>query len=256
MMIIDGHAHLTATADGNAATLLAQLDQAGIARALCVPGGMIDVHQFSRLFTGLLQPNPVIPNHLVWEALDRHGDRLSGLVCINPHDGPAAVRMMEEGFKHGCRGVKLAPLVHRFAFTAPVLADVATACGERGWPVYSHVVLAPGATTADFSALARRHPRTNFIIGHMGQPPADPDAIDFAAELDNFYLETSLGNYLIIQDALSRLGPGKLIFGSEFPLGHPKAELANILLLDATAQPAILAANVLRLIGVAHPGPG
>ncbi len=249
-MIIDGHAHVSATAYGNAGVLLAQLDQAGIDRALCVPGGMVDVRQMSRVILGRVPPDPAIPNHLVYEALDRHGDRLFGLVCIDPKAGTAALRMMEDGFRHGCRGVKLAPVVHQFGFDEPALAEAAAACGERGFPVYTHVLPVPGRTTADFAALARRHPATNFILGHMGFGPGDADAIDFAAELDNLYLETSLGNYLILRDALDRLGPGKLVFGSEFPLGHPRAELENVRLLDPAAHGPILAGNILRLLGV------
>jgi predicted TIM-barrel fold metal-dependent hydrolase len=249
-MIIDGHAHVSATDYGNLDVLLQQLDQAGIDRVLCVPGGMVDVRQMSRYITGRLRPDPNIPNHLVYDALDRHPDRAYGFVCINAKAGAAAVRMMEDGFRHGCRGVKLAPNVHQFAFSEPALAEVAAACGERGFPVYTHVLPQPGSTTADFAALARRFPGTNFILGHMGGDLGNNDAIDFAAELANFYLETSLGHYLTIHDALARLGPGKLMFGSEFPLGHPRAELENIRLLDPSAHEAILAGNVLRLLGV------
>jgi predicted TIM-barrel fold metal-dependent hydrolase len=249
-LIVDGHAHVSATDYGSVALLLAQLDDAGIDRVLCVPGGMVDVRQFSRVLDGRLPPDRRIPNDLVYDALERHHNRVYGLVCINPHDGVSAVRMMEEGFRRGCRGVKLAPLVHQFRFDAPVLADVAAACGERGFPVYSHVLPGPGMTTADYAACARRHRETNFILGHMGFGPGDVDAIDFAAEQGNLYLETSLGHYLIIRDALDRLGPAKLVFGSEFPLGHPRAELANVRLLDASAHKAILGDNILRLLGV------
>ena len=249
-MIVDGHAHVWASGFGSAAVLLAQLDQAGIDRALCVAGGTVDVRQFSRYLTGQLQPIQEVPNHVVYEALERHPDRLYGLVYLDPRQGPAALKTMEEGFGHGCRGVKLAPQVHRFTFTEAVLPEVAAACGERGFPVYSHVVPTPGATTADYAALARRCPGTNFILGHMGFGPGDADAIDFAAELANLYLETSQGNYLIMRMALERLGPGKLIFGSEFPLGHPKAELEKVRLLDPAAHGAILAGNILGLLGL------
>ena len=250
-MIVDGHVHVSATEYGNVDILLVQLDQAGIDRALCVPGGMIDVRQFSRILSGRLQPDPKIPNHLVYDALARHGDRLYGLVCVNPREGAAALQMMRQGFEHGCRGVKLAPLVHGFKFSDSILDEIASACAELGFPIYTHVLPARGTTTADYAALARRCPRTQFILGHMGFGPGDIDAIEFAMELENLYLETSLGNYLIIRDALARLGAAKLIFGSEFPLGHPRAELQNVLLLDPAAHRAILCDNVLRLIGVA-----
>ena len=249
-MIVDGHAHVLATDYGNIATLLRQLDQSGIDRVLVVPGGMVDVRQMSRVVLGKVRPDPNIPNHLVYDALERHPERVYGFVCINPREGPAAVRMMEDGFRHGCRGVKLAPIVHQCPFAEPVLGEVAAACGERGFPVYTHVLAQPGCTTDDFAALARRWPGTNFILGHMGFGPGDADAIDFAAELGNLYLETSQGNYLIMRIALDRLGPGKLIFGSEFPLGHPRVELEKVRLLDPAAHEAILAGNILRVLGV------
>jgi predicted TIM-barrel fold metal-dependent hydrolase len=249
-VIVDGHAHVSASDYGNIEMLLHQLDQAAIDRVLVVPGGMVDVRQMSRVLMGKLRPDPNIPNDQVYATLDRHGDRVYGLVCINPRAGSAALAMMEDGFRHGCRGVKLAPIVHQFGFREAVLSEVAAACGERGFPVYTHVLPLPGCTTADYAALARRWPGTDFILGHMGFGPADADAIDFAAELGNLYLETSLGNYLILRDALDRLGPGKLIFGSEFPLGHPCAELANVRLLAAHSHPAILADNILRLLSV------
>src|SRR6516165_4306219 len=103
-MIIDGHAHVSATDYGNADLLFRQLDQAGIDRVVCVPGGTVDVRQMSRVITGRVRPNPDIPNHLVYEVLDKHPDRAYGFVYINPRAGSASLRMMEDGFRHGCRG--------------------------------------------------------------------------------------------------------------------------------------------------------
>jgi uncharacterized protein len=247
-MIVDGHVHVSDSGYGNVDVLLAQWDQAGIAWGLCVPGGMVDVRQFSRIFSGQYRPDPKIPNHLVFDAIQQHADRIQGLVCVNPHDGAGAVAMLEDGLDRGCRGVKLAPIVHQFQFADPVLDEIAACCGERGFPVYSHVLPNPGMRTSDFADFARRNPGTNFILGHMGFGPADADAIEFTSELNNLYLESSLGNYLVLRDALDRLGPTKLVFGSEFPLSHPKVELAKVLLLDAAAHDAILEGNIVRLL--------
>ena len=247
-MIIDGHVHVSDSDFGNVDVLLGQLDQAGIERAVCVPGGMVDVRQFSRIFSGRYRPDPHIPNNLVFDALERHPDRLYGFVCVNPNEGPAAVDMLRDGLDRGCRGVKLAPIVHQFQFANPTIDEIAGHCGERGFPVYSHVLPNPGMTTADFAAAARRSPGTNFILGHMGFGPADADAIEFADELPNFHLESSLGNYLVLRDAVARLGPTRLVFGSEFPLSHPKVELEKIRLLEPAVHHAVLGANILRLL--------
>ena len=249
-MIVDGHAHLTVEPHGRLDRLLAQLDDAGIARCLCVPGGMLDVRRFDLVLTGRLVPEQRIPNEIVLDALQRRPDRVSGLVCLNPHEGSTAVKMMEWGFAGGCRGVKLAPLVHRFRFDLPVLREVAAACGERGFVVYSHVVPNQGSTTSDFADWAQACPGTTFILGHMGFGPYDSTAIARAKKLPNLYLETSLGTYLALADAVEQLGSDRLIFGSEFPLGHPAAELANVRLLPTEAQAAIQGENLRRLLNL------
>jgi predicted TIM-barrel fold metal-dependent hydrolase len=247
-VIIDSYAHVSATEYGSAELLLRQMDQTGIGQAVVAPGGMIDVRQMTRYLNGRLQPQRDVPNHVVYDALQLYGDRLHGMVGIDPTTGAAALRVMEEGFRQGCRGLQLTPVVHPFCFADSVVAEAVAGCGERGFPVYAHVLPTAGATTADYVALARRCPGTPFILGHLGLGPADADAIEWTAELDNLYLETSLGNYLILAGALARLGPHKLLFGSEFPLSHPRVELQKILLLDKTAHEAILGGNVRRLM--------
>ena len=52
-----------------------------------------------------------------------------------------------------------------------------------------------------------------------------------AARNDSLFLETSVGSYLIVKEALRRLGASKIIFGSEFPLYHPQVELEKIRVL-------------------------
>ncbi|NLY52928.1 MAG: amidohydrolase, partial [Firmicutes bacterium] len=66
----------------------------------------------------------------------------------------------------------------------------------------------------------------------------------------NFFLETSTGSYLTIKQAVERAGASKVIFGGEFPLSHPKAELAKILALDLSddALELILGRNILELV--------
>jgi predicted TIM-barrel fold metal-dependent hydrolase len=101
--------------------------------------------------------------------------------------------------------------------------------------------------------LARKFPKTNFILGHMGFGPSDREAMEACQELDNLFLETSCGNYLFIEQVVNRAGADKVIFGSEFPLSHPGAELRKILLLDISddEREKILGRNMLALIGFA-----
>lgn len=249
-MIIDAHAHISTTDYGHAGLYLEQLKEAGIDQGVVVPGGMLDVRKMTEYITGKSEPGNVVPdNDYVAASCAAAGTVLQGFMCIDPHQPEAAV-MLEKGFKKGFRGLKLSPLSHRFSFASRAVAALAACCGDYGCPLYSHVVYSPGAATARFVALARQYPKTNFILGHMGFGPADREALEAAAQLDNFFLETSTGNFLHIKETVAAAGPEKIIFGSEFPLSHPGVELKKILLLDLPggAKEKILGGNIQALL--------
>ena len=254
-MIIDAHAHLSETSYGDAETYLAQLRRSGIEHGVAVPGGMLDVRRMTDYITGQAKAEHPVPNNeYVRTVCQGSQGRLYNFICLDPHDRNA-LTALEEGLRQGDRGLKLSPLSHEFSFASRAVADLAACCGEHGVPVYTHVVYSPGACTARFAALARQFPRTNFILGHMGFGPADQEGLAAAASLDNFFLETSTGNFLHLQEAVKRVGARKLIFGSEFPLSHPMAELTKILLLDLTddARELILGGNIAALIHLTVP---
>lgn len=250
-MIIDAHAHISATDYGSAGIYLSQLKEAGISQGVVVPGGMVDVRKMTDYITGRAKPESLVPNNPYVEDSCRDHPGLLGFACVDPHS-PEAAETLEKSFGRGFRGLKLSPLTHQFSFAGKTVAVLADCCGNYGYPVYTHVVFSPGASTARFVALARQFPKTNFILGHMGFGPADQEALEAAAELDNFFLETSTGSYLHIKEAAKRAGPGKVIFGSEFPLSHPAVELKKILLLDLPdgEREKITGGNIRALLGL------
>lgn len=230
-MIIDAHAHLSDTDYGNVGLYLEQMRAAGIDKGVVVPGGMLDVRRMTDYIIGKAQPENRAPkNAYVRDCCQTYASNLFGFVCLDPHD-PDVLSKLEEAFNAGYHGLKLSPMTHQFSFAGKVVAELASFCGEKGIPLYSHVLYNPGASTAKFVALARQFPKTFFILGHMGFGPADQEGLAAATELDNFFLETSTGNFLHLKEAAKRVGPSKLIFGSEFPLSHPAVELEKVLLL-------------------------
>ncbi|HHW39888.1 MAG TPA: amidohydrolase [Syntrophomonadaceae bacterium] len=249
-MIIDAHAHISDTAYGSTEIYLKQLQQAGIVRGVVVPGGTMDVRKMTDYVTGKAKPeNPIPDNRYVEAACRAQPGILRGFACIDPHQADA-VEVLEKSFEKGFRGLKLSPMTHQFSFASKAVAALAACCGDYGYPLYSHVVYGPGASTARFVALARQFPKTNFILGHMGFGPADREAAEAAARLDNLFLETSTGNFLHIQEAVKKAGAGKIIFGSEFPLSHPAVELKKILLLELGdgERDRILGKNIAELL--------
>jgi len=249
-MIIDAHAHLSDTDYGNLTLYLEQLQEAEISRGVVVPGGTLDVRRMTDYIIGRAEPENIIPdNNYLLEACRHHPAKLAGLMGIDPHEENAAAKLAA-GFRQGFRGLKLSPMTHQFSFASKAVAELVACCNDAGYPVYSHVLYSPGASTARFISLARQFPRVNFILGHMGFGPADQEGLEAAVALPNFYLETSTGSYLHIKEAVAKAGAGKVIFGSEFPLSHPKAELEKIRLLRLSAQDEekILGQNILSLL--------
>ena len=224
------------------------LRQSGIDHAVVCPGGMIDVRRMSDYIVGPKSPNDAPHNEYVAKSVES-SPVLDGVACLNPCD-PEAAHNLDRCLKKGFRGLMVSPLVHKFSFLDNHMAELAYLCGERGAPIISHNAGRAGATTVDYIALARKFPGTSFILEHMGAPPADMEATGAAAELDNFFLETSLGSYMHILETVKRAGASKVIFGSEYPLSHPAVELKKILLLEISERDRekILGENIRELM--------
>ncbi|AUX21459.1 amidohydrolase [Sorangium cellulosum] len=247
-MIIDAHAHVSPTSYGSAENYLEQLERGGIQQGVVCPGGMLDVRRFNNYITGKNKPDAVPKNDYVVESVEA-SPALRGLACVDPCD-PGAVEVAERYLDRGLRGLMVTPLVHRFSFCDDVMAPLARLCGEREVPIYSHVAFRPGANTSDYVALARRFPKTSFILEHMGAGHVDNEASTAAATLDNLFLETSLSSYLQILLSVQQAGASKVIFGSEYPLSHPAAEIHKVLLLPISGgeRDKILGGNIRALL--------
>jgi len=251
-MIIDAHAHISETDYGNAELYLQQIKEAGIDQGVVVPGGMMDVRIMTEYIIGRKNPENLVPNNeYVQKSIKANPDVLRGYFCVDPHEANASNKL-EQAFRTGYKGLKLSPMTHQFSFSSKAIAELAELCGNYGYPVYTHVVYSPGASTAKFAALAKQFPKTNFILGHMGFGPADQDGLEAAIALNNYFLETSTGNFLHIQEAVKKVGPSKIIFGSEFPLSHPVVEIKKILLLDLSDgdKERILGGNISLLLNL------
>lgn len=247
-MIIDAHAHVSPTSYGSAEKYLSVLRQSGIDQAVVCPGGVIDVRCMCDDTADMKWPNGASHNDYVARSVES-SPLLHGVACLNPCD-PESAHNLDRCLKKGFRGLMVTPLVHKFSFLDNNMADLASLCGERGAPIISHCAGRAGANTVDYIALARRFPGTSFILEHMGASPADMEATGAAAELDNFFLETSLGNYMHILETVKKAGASKVLFGSEYPLSHPAVELQKILLLEISEhdREKILGENIRDLM--------
>lgn len=243
-MIVDAHARLGPTAAARD-RLLSMMDETGIDRAVVVAGGVIDLDTLARQLVTGDGITADAHNEAALEAEAVTGGRLIPFFFANPHRDPS-VYLAQAG---DYRGVEISPAVHGVPLDDPRTVALVEAAATAGHPVYTVCLYRQGCTVSDFVALARKFPSTTFILGHLGVDLIDTYAVDLVSEVDNVLVETSGGYTVLLRLACERLGPDRLLFGSEAPHQHPSVELAKFAALDLPGTDRILGANVLRLLG-------
>jgi len=123
------------------------------------------------------------------------------------------------------------------AFTLPVLYDVENELRIVDW-------------------LARDYPDLPFVIPHLGSFGenwrAQTAFLERLERYPNIYADSSGVRFFdLLERAVERAGPHKVLFGSDGPWLHPAVELAKIrvLRLPPKQERLILGENFLRLIG-------
>ncbi len=205
--------------------LLAAMDAAGVERAVLL-GWYWEKPETCRW-----------QNRFYAECIRAHPDRLSAFATLHPSAGIAAtLAEVRRARDEGLLGLgELSPHSQGFAVDDQVFHSVLHLAGELGLPVNLHVtdpatrpfpgkIETPGD---DFIQLARSHPRTRFILAHWGGMLPLRDSRFLACE--NIAYDTAASP--LMYDAavwprlLALLGPGRVVFGSDFPLNlYPRLD--------------------------------
>jgi predicted TIM-barrel fold metal-dependent hydrolase len=199
------------------------MDECGLARAVVCAGGTIDLDRLSRQLIEGGHVETDADNDAVLSTCAGSGGRLVPFFFANPHR-PAAVYLARAG--QFC-GLEVSPAVHGVGVSDPRVADLVAVAARFDHPVYVVCLDRPGARVADLVALARRFPEVNFVLGHSGIGNIDFYALTLIRDEPNILLETSGGYSCVAEAAVNRLGAGRVVFGSEYPLQHPSVELAK-----------------------------
>lgn len=229
-MIFDFHARLR-PGSGAVRALLDVMDRTGIVRAAVAAGGLLDLDRLSAQIVHGGQSTVDADNAGVLAACQRSAGRLLPIYFANPHDPTGAYA--RDG--HQYRGVEISPAVHGLGFDDDRVAALVEVAAGLGHTVYTVCVVGPGGGTADLIGLARKVPEVTFVFGHCGFIGVDTHALEAIAPQPNIVVETSGCFTVVARLAIERLGAGRVLFGTEYPLQHPSVELAKYAALDLPA---------------------
>ena len=150
--------------------------------------------------------------------------------------------------RYGFVGLK----AHRL--DARISGEVCDAARFFGLPV----LYDPAGEVAVAELLAQQYPDVDFILPHLGSFGDDWAAqlalIDHLVRHANIYTDSSgVRRFDLLQQAVRRAGPHKVLFGSDGPWLHPGLELHKIELLGLPPPDAslIMGGNFLRLARLA-----
>jgi predicted TIM-barrel fold metal-dependent hydrolase len=236
-VIIDAHCHAVEWREPSTAPIsfgryLARAARAGIARSVVFPGFSSDYRQ---------------ANREVAELVARNAARLIGFACVHATRDAGRVHelLAEATSALGLRGIK----VHRK--DAPLSEEICVEARRFGLPILYDPVAAIAATLD----LVADHSEVDFVIPHLGSFDdhfrAQLELIEALPMLPNLHTDSSAVRVFdLLQEALARAGPTKLLFGSDGPWLHPAIELAKIraLILPARDEALVLGGNLRRLL--------
>jgi len=211
--------------------LLEAMDRAGVATAVVLGIGWTSLEVAREANDALL------------EAQARHPDRLVAFCSVNPAWGEPALEELERCARAGARGVgELHPDTQGFDLTDPTaMAPFVEAVRRWGLllllhtsePV-GHLYPGKGRTTPErVLAFRQAFPDLPLVLAHLGGGlpfyawmPEVRDALALT------WVDTSALPFLYragaIRTVVEALGPGAVLFGSDFPLLKPERALHSV----------------------------
>jgi hypothetical protein len=242
-------AGMDAVGDGTVNGLVRTMDDAGIdlACALAVANEARHVQRTNEFIGGI----------------DR--DRL--IPCGTVHAGLSVEENMRSLQDNGIRGVKFHPNFQGLSLDDPAVHEIFAALAEAGIPVLAHV--GHGSDDAAHERGSTRHlaavmdavPTLCLVAFHFGGYHDLDTAVDTTVGDRRVYVETSWPPHVgalgaeRVRSLIDAHGADRVVFGSDWPMAAPGAEVAFIRSLGLAPEDerAVLATNLAALLGVGDP---
>ena len=186
----------------------------------------------------------------------REASRIRSYVTVNPNDTDHALAEIDRGARRGAIGIKLA--ASRRA-TDPLLDPIAEDAVRRGMPILHHIwqhrrrdwPMQEASDGAELAELARRHPRANFILAHIGGGGDYAHTFPAVRELPNVHLDLS-GSGVdrgMLDDAIVAVGTDRLLWGCDLTMetGLAKLRALEVIGIGADAMEGIRWRNAARI---------
>lgn len=181
--------------------------------------------------------------------------------ALSPEENVEHLREMAE---RGARGIKLHPVVQRFAPNDPRMHSIYRACEEMGLAMLSHTGSAKGedqfAEPGAFAEVLGEFPRLTVVLAHLGGG-SWRQTMDLAMAFPRVAFDlceiiewTGAPNAPTTEDLarmIADIGPDRVMLGTDFPwydLHHTTQRVMDLPVLSTGEKEEILGANAARIL--------
>ncbi len=211
-----------------------------------------------------------ISNDEIADLVGRSGGRLIGFGSVDPWKGRAAVKEVERCRALGMKGMKFQPITQAFSPNEPRFSPIWEACQGLGLITLFHagttaigngapggrgLHLKYGRPIPALDDVAAGFPDLTIIAAHPGWP-WHMELLAVARHKGNVYIDLSgwAPRYWPAETVqyMNSVMPEKFLFGSDYPLFHPRRwldEFAQLSVKEGVRE-QVLRTNALRLLGL------
>jgi predicted TIM-barrel fold metal-dependent hydrolase len=244
-MIVDCHTHWGMCFEDrdreDPSAWLAVLDRHGVDRAYLL--GHYSLHRCDQA---------AADNDRLARITARAPDRFLPFGTVWPQMGEDAVKEARRCIQAlGMKGLKFHPWLQGFSTADPVMSEICDIAGALGAPLLFHDGTPCYSLPEQIGGLARRFPRTRFVLGHAGLLWSWRSALE-AMGRPNVWACLCGPHMRAVEIFCRRADPDRLLWGSDFGFGFAdpidyRLSLIRRADIDDGLRERILGINPLRL---------
>ena len=230
-MIIDTHVHIGDMIGFHMTEedVLYSMQQYGIDHSIvsCLDAAQFD-HEL-RLIPSKYCRSQIECLQKVVDFAKKYPDRISAAAWLRPYNEKAdydLYKTINDNRKY-IKAIKFHPFHSNVPFDSVAMEPFIELAQHYGLPVVVHTGGSDAASCVRVYNMAKRFPKTRFVMVHMGLGTDNKEAIELVARQPNLYGDTTWvsmqSTLLLIQTA----GIEKVMFGSDNPIDGPDTYLHN-----------------------------
>jgi uncharacterized protein len=248
-MIFDCHTHWSDDFDPNSthdpSCWLKTLDLYGITHAIVLPTA------------GLFSDEHIVSdNDAVAAVCANSRGRMLPFCTVNAANPKRAMKELGRCLHQlAFRGIKFHPWVQGRSVNLPVMDEIAEAAAEVGVPILFHDGTPPFSLPSQIALLARRHPKTQVILGHSGLLEYTRESIAVVNATSNLWACLCSPHLAGLKMLIQECPSDRLLWGSDFgfslvDLMSYRFRMMDLLGLSNAQKRAIFEVNPTRLLRV------